>query len=146
MAEYTHFTHEKKEKFLQLLADGVSITRAAEGVDVHRVTAYHARENDVDFAAAWDAAIDAGADRLEDEALRRAIEGEKQYKFTRSGDPVEHPETGEPYFERKYSDGLLVLLLKSRRPEKYRDNVKQETEHIGAISIKVEYADVEPPE
>jgi len=58
--------------------------------------------------AAWDEAVAEGIDRLEDEVHRRAVEG------------VDRPvyQGGVRVGEIKaYSDSLLTLLLKSRRPE-----------------------------
>jgi hypothetical protein len=90
-------TPEKRAAFLQRLAEGESITAAATAIDVGRQTVYEWRADDVDFRQDWDAAIEAGTDRLEDEARRRAIDG---------------------------SDLLLIFLLRARRPETY--NRKQQ--------------------
>jgi hypothetical protein len=87
------------------------------------------------FAQAHAESIDA----LEDEARRRAVDGCRQYKFNNGrpimvrcdlNDPeyshtIEGPD-GETwpvkhYAELQYSDTLLILLLKSERPNKYRD-------------------------
>jgi hypothetical protein len=59
------------------------------------------------------------ADRLEEEAWRRAVDGvEEPVGFYR----------GEPgAYVRRYSDTLLIFLLKGLRPEKYRERY----EHSG---------------
>ncbi len=49
-----------------------------------------------------------GADALEDEAMRRAIDGVEKPVF-RGGEVVGHV--------RDYSDSMLMFLLKSRKPE-----------------------------
>lgn len=59
-------------------------------------------------------ALDIGADSLEDEAVRRARDGYDKPVY-QQGQCV-----GQV---RKYSDTLMVFLLKGARPKKYRDNV-----------------------
>lgn len=81
------------------------------------MTAYNWREEDPEFAAAWDKAKAIGLDALEDEATRRAFEGTEK--------PVFHlgSECGTI---REYSDTLTIFLLKGGKPEKYRERVSQE--------------------
>ena len=63
-----------------------------------------------------DHAREGAADTLEAEARRRAIEGVEE--------PVFHK--GEQVGTlRKYSDVLLIFLLKGARPERYRDNYQR---------------------
>ena len=72
---------------------------------------YSCRAGDRAFASAWDVSLEIGLDALEDEAIRRAREGVEEPVFQgglRCGSV------------RKYSDLLLIFLLKSRRP--YRDS------------------------
>lgn len=59
---------------------------------------------------------------LEDEAVYRATEGLRKYKFDKDGNPIKHPETGEPYYEDVRSDLLLIFLLKAADPQKFREN------------------------
>ena len=54
------------------------------------------------------------ADALEQEARRRALEGVEEPVFCR-GERVG--------VIRRYSDALLILLLKAKRPEQFRDVV-----------------------
>ena len=93
------------------LAKGKSPSWAAEEAGIGRSTAWLWRKNDPQFAAAWDEAVAEGVDRLEDEAHRRAVEGYNPRPVYHKGKKV-----GEI---REYSDSLLGLLLKSRRPEVY---------------------------
>jgi hypothetical protein len=70
-------------------------------------------EFSVSFAAAHEQAID----KLEMEARRRAVEGTDEpvfYKGEKCGDV------------RKYSDNLLMFILKGARPEKYAERQKVE--------------------
>lgn len=121
MANPTTFTPQKREKFLKALSAGASVAKAARSALWSRQAAYGYRKDHPDFAAEWDEAIEAGTDVLEDEALRRATKGLERYKFNKDGDPILNPKTGQPYFERVYSDTLLIMMLKARRPEKYRE-------------------------
>lgn len=107
----------KQAAFLTALAEGLTISGAAKQAGIPRGTVYHWRDADPDFAHAWNEAEDAGADLLEDEALRRAVLGLVE--------PVYYggKEVGEV---RKYSDTLLVFLLKARRPDKYRERMSTE--------------------
>lgn len=78
---------------------------------------YGWRQADAEFAAKWDEVVEAGTEELEEEARRRAFRGVDEPVFYQ-GD-----ECGSI---RKYSDTLLIFLLKGRRPEKYRENVRTE--------------------
>jgi hypothetical protein len=90
-------TPEKGDKLLAKLAQGYSVTTACQAEGIGR-TAYYAWINDdPDFKAQADAAIEAGTDKLEDVARQRAM---------------------------KQSDTLLIFLLKGRRPEKFKDRVE----------------------
>lgn len=116
---------EAKAAIIEKLIEGLSITAAASHAGVGRTTAYQWREADPVFAEAWDDAIEAGTDRLEDETHRRAFNG-----VTR---PVA---VGKEIVEiTEYSDTLAIFLLKGRRPEKFRDNVK--VDHGGKLDVNV---------
>ena len=112
--------------FLEALSSGMSITAAAKHAGVGRRTAFDHRQRDEEFALAWHEAAEAGADLLEDEARRRAAEGTLKPVY-QGGKLV-----GEI---REFSDTLLIFLLKGKRPEVYRENVK--VEHSGKIAHDV---------
>ncbi len=107
----------RKKRFLAALAAGHSVKTAADAAGIARQTVYRWRQEDEDFARAWDDAVEDGTDLLEDEALRRALEG---------------------------SDTMLIFLLKARRPEKYRDTHR--VQHDGAVRIEVVAPLPEPDE
>jgi hypothetical protein len=107
--------------FFAALAETGNVTKACKAVRIERKTVYKARDRDPAFRACWAEALDEAADRLEEEARRRAHDGLIRYKFRRDGTPLLHPTTGEPYYELDYSDTLLIFLLKGCRPEKYRE-------------------------
>jgi hypothetical protein len=127
----------KAKAFLAALRDGGNVYRACVCAGVARGAMYRLREADPVFASAWQEALEEAADRLEEEARRRAVEGLARKWFNSKGEPLIDPETGEQYFEREYSDGLLMQLLKAARPRKYRDNVGIE-QSAGAVLKIVE--------
>ncbi|MDR1684866.1 MAG: hypothetical protein LBR82_00215 [Desulfovibrio sp.] len=108
-------TKEKLKIFLDTLSECGSIRRGSAASGISRKTLYKKREREPLFAADWDKAAAIGVEGLEDEARRRAFEGWEE--------PVYHK--GEVCGTvRKYSDTLLIVLLKGHKPEKYRENSK----------------------
>jgi len=67
-------TQARRERFLRALADTGSVTAVA-AAGTSRTRVYELRKVDPAFAAAWAEAEDIAADRLADEARRRAMEG-----------------------------------------------------------------------
>lgn len=113
--------------FLDALADCGNVTQAAETAGAARVTFYRYRKDDPEFAAAWDAAAEVGAHALEDEARRRGFQGWEEPVFF-EGERVDTV--------RKYSDTLLIFLLKAHFPEKYRDRWQGELTGPGGGPIQ----------
>jgi hypothetical protein len=111
----TNRTLKKRETFIQALSEGFSVTTACMKASITRSRAYAWRNDDAEFAAEWDAAVDQGTDLLEDEARRRAYVGVDKPVF-QGKELVGHI--------REYSDTLLIFTLKARRPEKFRENHK----------------------
>lgn len=109
------WTQAAETAFLEALAEGFSVSAAAGRAGFSRATVYQRRKDNAVFAEAWDNAYEMGSDVLEDEARRRAIEG-----------------TDRPVYQggalvglvREYSDRLLELMLKARRPDRFREHVK----------------------
>lgn len=97
------------------------VTEAARRANVGRSTVYRRREDDEAFAAAWEELEAIVVERMEEEAHRRAVEGVESHKYDKDGNLL--------WTETKYSDTLLIFLLKARRPGVYRENVK--VEHSG---------------
>lgn len=126
MANRTIRTAKKEEKFLETLLTTGNVSKACKIVSIGRRTAYEWREQDEEFAKLWDDAIEVGYDLLEEEARRRAHDGLVKKKFNKDGTAVIDPETGQQYYERQYSDTLLMFLLKGGRPEKYRERTQME--------------------
>ena len=112
-----------------------TIQGAADAADINRCMHYEWLRTSPDYKAAFSEAVDEAAEKLEDAARHRAVEGLKRYRFTKNGDPIRHPVTGEPYYEHAYSDVLLIFLLKGLRPDKYRENLR--VENAGAEQVRV---------
>lgn len=113
-------TDELLDEFIEELAEnGGIVSRAAKHVGVSRVALYAKRNANMGFAKRWAEAINAGTDVLEEEAFRRAVEGTDR--------PVYYQgiECGHI---REYSDKMLELLLKSRRPHIFREKLAEAPE------------------
>ena len=109
-------TDKKRLLFLACLKDtGGNVSRACEVSGIARQSLYDWRLADPVFAKQWDDAVEFGTDQLEQEARRRAYQGVDEPVF------YQGEECGAV---RKYSDTLLIFLLKGRRPDKYRERVQ----------------------
>lgn len=117
----------KQKKFLEAYAKGSSISAAARVAGVERMTVYNWKEDET-FLSLFNDAYEQGNDRIDDEILRRAVDG-YEVPMVSMGKVV-YGSDGNPLMETKYSDSLTVLLAKSRM-KKYRE--KQEIEHSGSI-------------
>lgn len=87
---------ERQYAFLQAFrtaGNRGSITQAAEASQVRRHAHYDwmAEEDGLYAFEFKDAQVRLG-ELLEEEAVRRATVGRKRYKFTKTGDPIKHPE------------------------------------------------------
>lgn len=110
----TKATHKKgadpswQDRFLEIFAMSLSVVLAAQGAGVHRATVYRERDRNPEFAKAWEDAKAAAIERLEAAAFERA---------------------------RSTSDTLLIFLLKSHKPEVYRESFDQR--HSGQVEVIV---------
>jgi len=93
----SHFvrTYKRRKRFLDELAMGSSISRAAAAADGTPRNFKNWRDSDPEFAKDWDEAVEEGTDFIEDVATERAM---------------------------KKSDPLMLAILKARRPDKYDRN------------------------
>ncbi len=131
-ADWPGVRHTKQRAFLAAYAECCNVRNAAACAGVNRRRVYEWKASSEAFRQAMRIAEDLGVEALEDEAVRRAQEGLRRYKFTRGGEPIKHPVTGEPYFEHEYSDTLLIFLLKAKRPEVYRE--RHQIQHAGEVT------------
>ncbi len=113
----------RKAKWLEAFDREGTVFTACKESGVARSTVYNWRQQDEAFAIAWHDVEEATTERMEREAFRRSVEGVKRDIY-HQGQVV-----GQ---ERQFSDVLLIFMLKARRPERYRDNVK--IEHGGTVN------------
>lgn len=141
-----------KPAFLAALRELPVVVQGCEAVGVSRTAVYRAREADPAFAADWDDALETGIDRLEREAVRRAMvgydepvihKGQITPVFVEERDAEGNVVLNEltqtpsmvplkdsrgahvPLTVRKYSDPLLALLLKGRRKAVFSERIEQ---------------------
>lgn len=105
---------------MQKLSKSPNVSAAARAAKVSRQWAYQMREEDPDFAAAWDEALQISLDDAEGELYRRAVKGTLKPVF-QGGEKVGSV--------REYSDTLLIFLLKAHKPDVYRETTRNE--HTG---------------
>src|ERR1700746_3400356 len=115
-------TRAPQARFLKVLADTGNVTAAVAAAGISRTRAYERRKTDPAFAAAWDEAEDIATDRLEDEARRRAMEGVAEPLV--SAGKLVRGDDGQPITVRRYSDNLLLALIKARRPPRRERSVR----------------------
>lgn len=129
---YKKWNAKQKGKFLKTLTETCNVSAACRMIKVSRSQAYTLRDNEEKFKNAWDDAIEEATDYLEAEARRRAMEGD-MVPLIHQGKQVTDKED-EPMFMRKYSNSLMTLLLKGRRPDVFKDRL--EAKH--SVSIEDE--------
>jgi len=115
-------TQARQKLFLEALADTGSVTKAVAVAGTSRTRVYELQKVDPAFAAAWAEAEDIAVDRLEDEARRRAVEGVPEPLV--SGGKLVRDDSGQPIAVRRYSDGLLMQLLKARRTQRRERSIR----------------------
>lgn len=121
-----------KPLFLEKLREHANISRAAKDAGISRKTVYKERDNSTTFANEWDDALEEGIDYLEEEARRRAFEGVDEplmFQGIKVGTV------------RKYSDTLMIFLLKGRRPDVYGDKLKHQGDPNAPLTVRVVYDD-----
>lgn len=99
--------------FIAHLAKTGNVSASANRAGIERSWAYQTRRKNERFRALWDDALEQAVDALEEEARRRAYQGVEEPVFWK-GQQVSQV--------TKYSDTLLIFLLKAHRPEKFREN------------------------
>jgi len=99
-----------EDRFLTLLESTFSVAAAAAGAGIDRTTAYKRRDINPEFGKRWEIALSNAIDGLEEAAYRRA---------------------------REMSDTLAIFLLKTRRPDLYRDR-----QDVTTTTMAVNYADL----
>jgi hypothetical protein len=119
----------KKAAFLESYRVLGNISRACRDAEINRSTYYDWTEHDEAFSAALNVAREEAIESLEAEARRRAVEGvERETGVYHNGLLI------ATEVETKYSDTLLIFLLKGLKPEKYRE--RMDVNHSGIPSVK----------
>lgn len=120
-------TPEKaREDWLEQFEKLGTVMRACKAAKVGRSTVYEWKQKFEEFALGWADIEEATTEAMEREAYRRAVEGTVK-PLVSAGKHVTNV--------TEYSDTLLIFMLKSRRPERYRDNFK--VEYSGRIEHSV---------
>lgn len=102
------------------------------------------RQTDTEFEMAFQEAMDEASDVLEAEAWRRALEGVAQ-PVMKDGKAVVNPDTGQALMVRRYSDALLVMLLRGNKPGKFAVRTMVSSREDAAQIIREMAADYDPP-
>lgn len=99
---------EKAAAFIEHLARAGSVSVAAERAGVGRTQMYERRRTHKRFARAWTEALSLGVERLHDDAITRALEGDER-SIVRRGEIIGT--------ERRIDNRLVQFLLKVHKPE-----------------------------
>ena len=102
----------KVAAFFHHLGRTGSVTVAANRAQLRRSTLYERRQNDEEFAERWARALDLGVERLQDNAMNRAMNGTEKPVY-RNGQKVGSV--------RQFDNKLLQFLLRAHRPDVYGD-------------------------
>lgn len=113
------------------LGETANATEACRIAGVSRDAVYAWRNEDSDFRAKWEAALELGTDALEDEAVRRAHAGTDKPVF------YQGTECGKV---REYSDTLMIFMLKARRPDRFKDRTQNENLNNNVTIQPIQYA------
>lgn len=113
---YRFINSKDKNNFLNYYISCGTISKAAKKAGISRQTHYDWLKNDKKgiYRRAFEMADKMAADLLEEEAFRRAVEGDTQVVYYKG------EEVGR---KRVYSDQLLAILLKGKKPQ-YRENTE----------------------
>lgn len=124
--------HPKKRAFLSAYCTTGNISEAARLAGMNRLAHYHWLSTDERYAEVFEQAVEIAGDYLEAVARDRATKGWLEPVYYK-GEMVGHI--------RKYSDTLLIFLLKGARPEKFRDNatIRHTGPGGGAIQVQGDY-------
>ena len=110
--------------FLTALREWPVVQHACDAAQVDRAAVYRRRQTDEAFAKAWEDAMEAGVDRAEREAFRRAVAGVSEDVY-HQGVVV-----GQKLV---FSDALLGKVLSARR-KAYRTSSTEVTSPDGSMS------------
>lgn len=125
---FYNFSDLKKKIFLETYEATGNISRSADLAGISNGTHYRWLKEDPEYAAMFEEAHARACDALEAEARRRAVEGTER--------PVFYKGRIVGYI-REYSDRLLELLLKAKKPHEYKERTATEISGPGGGPIEV---------
>ena len=128
--QYKKIRNPRKRAFLAAVARTGNVTQAAEIAHIARSAHYQWLEADPVYVAAYEDAMEQAAQRLEAEAKRRAVEGVEEPVF------YQGKQCG---VIRRYSDSLLMFLLKGALPDKYKERTSTELTGAGGKPLTVAF-------
>jgi hypothetical protein len=103
-----------RDVFITKLAEAPDVSGAAQAAGVDRRYVYRERDKNPEFLRRWDDALEQSLDRAEKEMYRRAVDGTEEPIYYQ-GDKVGSI--------RRFSDTLLIFMLKSRRRAIYGERI-----------------------
>lgn len=142
-----------KPIFLEALRNMPVISHACDAAGIARSTAWRQYQDDEEFKAAWDDAMETAIDKAEQEAYRRAVDGWNEpvidkgrlawaYERKVSEEGIESfspvlDANGQPVplTIRKRSDSLLQFVLKGRRRNVYGDKQEITGANGGPVTV-----------
>jgi hypothetical protein len=127
---------KKKQAFLSAFEACGSVTAAARAARITRACHYLWLQTDAQYALVFGQSKMIAGDVLEDEAVRRAVEGWEEpvyYQGNKVGSVT------------RYSDGMLQFLLRGFKPEKYgTQRIQIPAPGVAAVESRVEVVFVTP--
>ena len=129
----------QKAELLEAVYDKLGIPAAAEHCHLKISDVLDAADEDQEFAANLERAMERLTPLAEQALFERAVNGVKNYVvnqgrvvFITGADGV-----ARPLVERKYSDGLLTKFLEARKRDTYGPKVEVTHQHSGYIAVPV---------
>lgn len=110
---YVRVNNEMKERYIQLVAETGLLAKSAIALGSTRESMDYHRSKDPVFAEAVQEALEVFRDGLEQEIVRRAVQGTDEDVYYQ-GSVV-----GQ---KKNYSDYLLLALMKRHRPDQWKEN------------------------
>jgi hypothetical protein len=130
--DLTTMDNIKKKAFLVAFAECGNVTQAAQAAGIVRQTHYEWLDSIPEYAELFELAKESAADKLEQEARRRAVQGVEEVVY------YQGKEVGR---QLRYSDNLLMFMLKGERPEKFKDRTELTGAKGGPIQLEAMTAD-----
>ena len=123
-------TQQLKKAFLKIYPEAFTISEACRRIGIERSTVWRWKD-DKEFQEEFEKAKTGAVELLEQEARRRGFEGWLESSFhVVDKELVESP-------VRRFSDTLLIFLLKGAAPDKYRDRQSVDVKATGEVIFRV---------